>query len=220
MTIEHDDIERILGQLRSRDVLTRRILPMEQIPDTFFKHSTEQPVCDWLGDSSLSNCAKGTWVGEDVWARIGDLMTPVAFIAFTSRVPVLTPSHRWSLLEHQIAGMLCGQQRFVGLRLRMRAEVAQAVISIARHWWESNIGCWKPSLDDLETYRAQLRAIGLDANRAYTLLSEGFYPADFSQEALERIAVDPPAFADLLGEPVDGSAESHAVIAFVAPNSD
>ncbi len=136
MTIEHDDIERVLGKLRSRNVLTRRILPMDNIPEPFFTHSTEHPVCDWLGDGSrdaLMRFAKGERTNYDPLSRAKDLMTPVAFIAFTSRVPVLTPRHRWSLIEHQVAGMLCGQQRFVGLRLRMRDDVARAVLGIARH---------------------------------------------------------------------------------------
>jgi hypothetical protein len=52
-------------------------------------------------------------------------------------------------------------------------------------------------------------------------LSEGFYPIDCSDEALNKIAVDPPKIVDVVADPEQVDiAKAWAVVAIVAPNSD
>lgn len=227
MTIEHDDVEQVLGPLRSAN----RPLWMNDIPGNLFTSSKEHPICDWLRDNSQDVTlgfserlesdreAAFAWLQEQPSAH--DIMTPCAFLAFSECVPVLAPGYRWSLILHQVAGVACNHRPFVGLRLRMRKSVSEAAKAMAQHWWGTDLGRGYPTLEQLEIYRAQLRNIGLDANRAYRWLSEGFYSADFTQEAIDLIAVDAPRPENLIADQSDlATAKSRAIVAIAAPNSD
>ncbi|WP_036292175.1 hypothetical protein [Methylosinus sp. PW1] len=230
MTIEHDDIEQILGPFRAEKGMPNGVLPLRMLPESVFSHSSDHPVCEWIGDNGRdvlleysrrsqidANDAK-EWVNAQPNAH--DIMTPTAFLVFPHLVPVLAPGFKWSLIEHQICGTWCRQQTFAGLRLTMREPAAEVAKFIARNWWGTGIGWRTPTLDQLDLYRSQLRRIGLDANTSYAWLSEGFYPVDFSQRALDCIASDAPEFDELLVNRMTRSAEELAIIAIVAPNSD
>jgi hypothetical protein len=52
MTVEHDDIEAVLGPLRDSHGRDRRLLWLSDMPERVFTQSSEAPVCDWLGDGS------------------------------------------------------------------------------------------------------------------------------------------------------------------------
>ncbi len=231
MTVEHDDIEKILGPLRDTHGRDRRVLWLSDMPEGVFTRSMEPPVCDWIGDSSVAEMTefverletdrdtafKGLRTADEEIAA----MTPVAFLAFPHSVPVLASGFRWSLIEHQIAGVCVHQQRFCGLRLTMRTDIAELAATVHRRFYGTNAGCCTPALRTLVEYRTMLASEGLDCDGSYPHFAEGFYPVDFSEESLDRVATDAPGFGDLIGEPAPyGGAGHRAVIAFVAPNSD
>jgi hypothetical protein len=148
-------------------------------------------------------------------------MTPVAFLAFPHSIPVLARGHRWSLIRHQIAGTWVNQQPFCGLRLTMRTNIAELAAMIHRRFYGADLGRGSLSLDTLGAYRVMLKSMGLDCNETYQHLAEGFYPVDFANGFLDRVADGAPRFSDLISDPNDVDvAASRAIIAIVAPNSD
>jgi hypothetical protein len=231
MTVEHDDIETVLGPLRDSHGRDQRVLWLSDMPEKAFRQSSESPVCDWTGDSSRAELMDfAERLKTDRKAAFENLrtaeeeiaaMNPVAFLAFPHAIPVLARGHRWSLIQHQIAGVCVGQQRFCGLRLTMNTDIAELAVRLHRQFYGTSLGCGRPGLSTLVGYSDMLKSVELDCEETYPHLAEGFYPIDFSQEALDRVAVEAPRFADLIGEPVPyGGAEARAIIAIVAPNSD
>ena len=229
MTVEHDDIETVLGPLRDEHGRDRRLLWLSDIPDKAFTQSSEDPVCDWIGDGShaeLLDFAK--LLKTDRESAFRNLRTaeeeiaamkPVAFLAFPHSIPVLAPEYRWSLIQHQVAGTWVRQQPFCGLRLTMRPEIAKLAVAIHHRWYATDLGRPQTRLSTIVEYRDMLGSADLDCDESYEHLAEGFYPID--PEFLDRVAVDAPRFAELIVKPGDVEvAASRAIIAIVAPNSD
>jgi hypothetical protein len=150
MTIEHDDIEAVLGPLRDTHGRDRRLLWLSDMPARVFTPSSEAPVCDWIGDGSLAEqldfvarlktdrdaAFRNLRTSEEEIAA----MTPAAFLAVPHSIPVLAPGHRWSLIRRQIAGTWVNQQPFCGLRLdhappRSRSSPGRSIADGTRRNW-------------------------------------------------------------------------------------
>jgi hypothetical protein len=230
MTIEYTQIEKHLGPLRKTSLYDGQMISLQFLqrahalslhPEVHqawaalkWLHTMETPASEWLGKAFVDQAT------SDLQEEIG----VVAFVAFLDRVPVLADGHPWCLLEHQTSGHGCRQIRFLGTRLAVKPDVESEFTRIAAHWYGKYLGCFGlPSLSELAEYRAQLQELGLDCNSpsTYPVLTEAFYPIDLSQEAIDKICMQPFALDSIFGRPRPyGHPAHYATLIFVAPNSD
>jgi len=140
----------------------------------------------------------------------------VLVLAFLDRVPVATlKTQNWYLLDHQCSGLLCHAKLMVALPLRPKPERRHGLLALARRYFGSNIGWYDLEADSLAEFRARLDELGLPSSVPASQIYEALYPGDATQEALDRLVIDPPD----LGVVTGGHPES-AVICVLAPNSD
>lgn len=219
MTIGCTDIEAILGPLWSGRYRFDPIsLPGERgepsgvWQDIAFTNSWDEPLRSRLGNPEIE---------EDRDAALAS-MGIVPMIGFLDYVPRLGSGPAWNLLTHQTAGCACRHPRVLGHFVRLKPSIHEAVLAIARDLYGSLLGERSyPSLDDLNAYRGQLRAVGLDCNQFETFrhLQEGLYPAEIDQATADLILEDKVVLTDLL-DPNDYLGIRYMSFFFIAANSD
>lgn len=107
------------------------------------------------------------------------------------------------LLDHQTAGIFCSCITARGILLRPKARTLAGMQLIERHWFDTSLGGFGATLDEVLFYRMQLRDLihpNADCNMSYSLLQEGAYPIDPTLEVLREICEDdlPDSLDDML----------------------
>ena len=107
------------------------------------------------------------------------------------------------LIDHQTSGIACGRLEARGVLLRPRPRVLAGMQLIERHWFDTSMGAFGTTLEDVLYYRMQLRDLihpQADCNFSYALLEEAVYPIDTSVEVLREICEDeiPDSLDDLI----------------------
>jgi len=99
------------------------------------------------------------------------------------------PGRKWLHVVHQTAGHSCHQHYMLGTILRPRKKVLAGMKHIDDFWLDTDSGsCGSPTLDEVNTYRIQLRSLlGVDCQRSYQQMEEGFYPIDLDTDTLEKL---------------------------------
>ncbi len=156
----------------------------------------------------------------DMFPQLGDGSgAVVALLAFTHAFPRLSPDVEWDAIAHQSGGLACNHPRFIGTPLSLRPEMRERLEALAARYFEAHRGhFYQGSLgaSDVIAYAAALADLGLHCERSYSLLEEGVYPIDATQEHLDLLAVDAPQCAGL----VDDSNYGGLTIIVLAENSD
>lgn len=215
MPYDHPNIEELLAPSRNSIAGDGKVIWVRDIP--------VQPTRTWdipeFGWPIKTRRRRGE-------AGLEKVIEPVALIAFMESVPVLSPTRRWSLIEHSAGGHMCASLRMVATTLALKTEAKQHLTAMVRNfcchkesWWSADTTL----LDDLFEYRRWINNIGLDCNKWYTYryLQEAFYPADLSQAAIDAIVDEPFDLDSLLSKPeLLGSIEDRAIISILAENSD
>lgn len=97
--------------------------------------------------------------------------------------------YKFECIAHQTAGHGCHTQYIFGIRLK--PYVPDTLRLIEEKFFESDIGAFGQSLDSILEYRRMIQDIfDVDCNHSYQDLEEGFYPIDFSNENLRKMAVN------------------------------
>ena len=215
MPYDHPNLEELLAPTRNSITGDRKVIRVKDIP---VRPTRTWDISEfgWLIKTRRQRCEAG----------LDKVVEPVALVAFMETVPVLSPTRRWSLIEHSAGGHLSSSLRMVATTLDLKRDVQEHLTAMVRHFCCHKEGWWSPDttlLDDLFEYRRWITDIGLDCNNWYTYryLQEAFYPADLSQAAINAIAEEPFDLDSLLGEPKPlGGIEGYAIIAVLAENSD
>jgi hypothetical protein len=147
-------------------------------------------------------------MGDDEIEKLGDVQpieisagSPVLFLG------VLDTRLRFKggsvLIDHQTSGIACGRLDARGVVLRPRPRVLAGMQLIERHWFDTSMGAFGTTLEDVLYYRMQLRDLihpQADCNFSYTLFEEAAYPIDTSVKVLREICEDeiPDSLDDLI----------------------
>jgi len=218
MTLGCTDIEAILDVCRS-DPYRSTPLPLpgsgwrpEAWKDVIFTETWDEPLQTWLGNTDA----------HDDRAEALACMNIVPMIGFLNAVPQLARGPAWNLIEHQTAGNACHHPKIIGHFVRLKPQVHAVCLAIARELFDSQIGWYGPSLDDLTTFSKKLSAVGLRCKYFDTFrhLQEGLYPAEIDQATADLIMEDNVVLADLLLEPDKSFNISRMSFFFIASNSD
>lgn len=109
-----------------------------------------------------------------------------------------TDARSWYAIRHQCAGHACRQRDLFGTPLTPRGAIAMGLAQLANRWEWSDCGMWGLALDEVERYRAELRALGLDCNQSFAELLEGYYPIDLPERLSELVEDELPEDLDEL----------------------
>lgn len=108
------------------------------------------------------------------------------------------------LVDHQTSGIACGRLEARGILLRPRPRVLAGMQLIERHWFDTSMGAFGTTLEDVLYYRMQLRDLihpSADCNFSYAMLEEAVYPIDTNISVLREICED--ELPDSLDELID-----------------
>lgn len=101
------------------------------------------------------------------------------------------PGREWVRLQHQTSGHACGQVYMWCNFLTPRPENIAAIYEIERSWYDTDLGAWNVSLDELLKYRKMLNEkLGVDCNWSHSDLAEAIYPIDCTVENLRKLCLD------------------------------
>ena len=95
-------------------------------------------------------------------------------------------------IEHQTAGFACSQRAFYAVLAPVTDAMQEIMVQIADAYKDSSFGMMsKPSISQLEEYRALLQSFRLDCNENYTPLEEAVYPLDLEPLLSAHVLADP-----------------------------
>ena len=140
-------------------------------------------------------------------------------LAFTLPFPKLSREVEWYAIEHQSGGLACHHPRFIGTPLTLRPERREQLEALAARYFEKHGGHFYQGnllASDLISYVSALAELGFHCERSYSLLEEGVYPIDATQEHLDFLAFNAPKRDQL----VDGTDYGKLTIIILAENSD
>lgn len=148
-------------------------------------------------------------------------------LAFVDRLPRLPASYCWQALAHCHAGVALDYINMIAVELTPNPEVEGQLRRIADRWSGSSL--LDPALVAPEykakaeafmaEYRGQLAALGVQWTGSSPSPRDALYPIDATQEALDRLALNPPR----LWAVSQSSAENESirpVILLLSENSD
>ena len=105
------------------------------------------------------------------------LKLPSLFLVMKgTRVP--TDEREWFKVSHQCGGLACLHHEFYGTPVIPAGKIALGLARISEHFYDSSLGAFGTSLDDILEYRSMLNELGLDCNREFSNLVESYYPID------------------------------------------
>lgn len=110
-------------------------------------------------------------------------------------------------IAHQTAGHGCHQHYMFGKILKHREKWFEPMVKLANKWYDSQVGCFGVSLDELITYRKQIQEWGFDCNYSYIDFEEGIYPIDFHKQVLSTMCYD--EFPDELDDLIEFESNFH-----------
>ena len=94
---------------------------------------------------------------------------------------------------HQCGGLSCNHMTMVAMPLTPRPMMLAAMQLIEKHWFDSGMGVFRTSLDEILFYRSQLKALvhpDADCNSSYGDLQEAVYPIDVDMRVLRELCED------------------------------
>jgi hypothetical protein len=137
---------------------------------------------------------------EDLWVREG---SPVLVVGVRHLERVKSSKRPLVPIYHQTSGLACNHIKLHAIVLKPKPLVLAAMQLIERHWFESNMGCFGTSLEEVLFYRMQLKDLvhpRADCNVTYIDLVEGAYPIDLDMSVIRDLCDDdlPDNLDDLL----------------------
>ncbi|HYD14415.1 MAG TPA: hypothetical protein VEC11_16335 [Allosphingosinicella sp.] len=168
------------------------ILPLfdERKPLDFWKHHVRAHGMRPTGERIFSYIDWPDAAGQGV----------ALLLAFVDRVPRLSDRYRWQALAHCHGGVGLDYLNLIGTALTPRPDMVGQLQAIADRWSGSILCDSTQAMPQLRVeakarlaeYRAQLAALGVRWTGAAPSPRDALYPIDATQEALDRLAVDPP----------------------------
>jgi len=89
---------------------------------------------------------------------------------------------QWYSLSHQSAGIACQHVEFYGTPVQPNGKTALGLAQISEEFYGSNIAGFGLHLSEAQEYQARLQSLGLDCDRTFAQLKEGYYPIDLPQD--------------------------------------
>jgi hypothetical protein len=157
--------------------------PVLLVPSELSPRANDLPL-DLFGDSGdlfpheLSGCSGGV----------------VALLAFTRCVPPLSPNYEWFCISHQSGGHACNHPNFVGTPLRLRPDIQTGLRNLAARYHDAGGHFHRGNVpaSGIFAYVHELGDIGLHCETSYSLLEEGVYPVDATEQHLNILSECPP----------------------------
>jgi hypothetical protein len=137
---------------------------------------------------------------EELWVNQG---SPILVVGVRRLDRVRSTKRPLVPIYHQTSGIACNHIKLHAIVLRPKPLVMAGMQLIEKHWYESNMGCFGTSLDEVLFYRMQLKDLihpRADCNTSYVDLVEGAYPIDLDMSVIREICDDdlPDSLDDLL----------------------
>lgn len=166
----------------------RSIWPMpltrvEALPDHWFLPSEELHAQGWPDFSirSLADWSSSQSPASDIYDDCCLALTLPYLLAPVDR------QGEWTFLAHETGGQWQFRRKVVALPLLVGERGWRIIHDIARAMANSNCASQHHALDQIEAYRRFLNGFGLDCNRHFPALAEGFYPIDLEEDALTAL---------------------------------
>jgi len=94
---------------------------------------------------------------------------------------------------HQCGGISCNHMTMLALPLTPRPRMLAAMQLIEKHWFDSCMGVFRTTLDEIMIYRSQLKTLvhpDADCNDTYSDLQEAVYPIDVDMRVIRELCED------------------------------
>jgi hypothetical protein len=118
-------------------------------------------------------------------------MLPTLVLALKSEYQMEQPE-LWKPIVHQGGGHGCHPLYIYGMVLLPRPDILETLKEIERHWYDTDAGVFKTTLDEVIEYRTMLKTLlKVDCNHSYHDFMEGIYPIDCDVTTIRRLAISP-----------------------------
>lgn len=92
--------------------------------------------------------------------------------------------------SHQSAGLACEQHNYIGFFLNPTEKIEKLMNFLNTWGYESNIGAFGKTLNEIIEYRKILNDYLVDCNESYEFYEESIYPIDFDSNNFNDITKD------------------------------
>ena len=148
-------------------------------------------------------------------------------LAFADRVPRLADRYDWQAITHCHGGVRRDWTPTVAIELTPKPEAMDTLREIVERWHFSNLCDPALVLPDyraaaevsMAEYRAQLATLGVQWTGSSPSPQDALYPIDATQDALQKLALDPPQLWAMSQPNVSGNCVN-PIILLLSANSD